>query len=114
MRHMWTLGLAMFVCVLVAVADEVPLTGTVKAVDPTAQTLLVEAVAKGKSRQVTVEIRPASKIVRLVPSTDPAKPGFTEQPIALADIKVGWLLNVTTRHEGQKEVAETIRVVMER
>ena len=44
--------------------DEVPITGVVTAVDATTKTMTVEARAKGKVRQVVIDIRPTTKIVR--------------------------------------------------
>ena len=53
----------------VAIADEAPIAGTVKAVDTVARMLTVEAPGKGKSRIVVIEIRPECKIVRSRRST---------------------------------------------
>lgn len=39
---------------------------------------------------------------------------FKEQPVPLEDIKPGWTLSVTTKHEGTREVAEFVRVVHEK
>ena len=39
---------------------------------------------------------------------------FKEQPVPLEDIKPGWTVSVTTRHEGTREVAELVRVVHEK
>ena len=97
-----------------AVADEVPIAGNVKAVDTTAGTFVVESAARGTVRQVTIHMRSDSRIVRFVRSTDASKPGFTEQQTALTDLKPGWTVSVKTRHEGDKEVAEVVRVVHER
>lgn len=98
----------------VAGADEAPIAGTLKAIDPAAQTLTIEATAKGKTRQVTVHLKPESKIVRFTRATEPGKTGFVEQPVALTDLKPGWMVSVTTKHEGNKEVAEVVKVVLER
>ena len=95
-------------------ADEVPIAGTVKAVDPAAQTILVESAVRGKDRQVTIDVPPGCQIMRFVRATDPDKSGFVEQPATLADLKPGWIVSVTTRHQGNREVADTIRVVTER
>lgn len=96
-----------------ASADEAPIAGTVKSVDAAAGTLLVESASKGKVRQVVIHIRPESKIVRFMRSTD-AKSGFTEQAAVLADVKAGWTVSVKTKHEGDREVAEVLRVVQEK
>ena len=74
----------------VVVADSAPIAGTVKAIDPTARNLTVEASVRGRTRVVVIDVKPPSKIVRFVRSADTAKPGFTEQAAALEDIKTGW------------------------
>ena len=98
----------------VAVADEAPISGTVKTVDTAAQTVTVEATAKGKTRQVTVHLKPGARVVRFARSTDPTKPGFEEQPVPLADVKPGWVVSIATKHEGDKEVADVVKIVLER
>ena len=97
-----------------ATADEAPISGTVKAIDAVGKTLTLQTVAKGKSRDVTIVLKPESKIVRFVRPTDPGKTGFVEQTLLLSDIKPGWILSVTTKHEGDKEVADVVNVVLER
>ena len=96
------------------VADEAPISGTVKAVDPAAQTLAIEVTAKGKTRQVIVYLKPGAQIVRFVRPAEPGKTGFVEQRMALTDLKPGWMVSVATRHEGDKEVADLVKVVLER
>ena len=98
----------------VAVADEGPIAGTVKAVDIAARTLTVQASVRGRTRVVVIDVKPRSKVVRFVRSADATKPGFTEQAAALEDIKTGWTVSVTTRHEGNREVADVVRVVHEK
>jgi hypothetical protein len=98
----------------IAVADEAPISGTVKAVDPAAQTVTIESTAKGKTRQVVVYLKPGAKVVRFTRSTEPGKTGFVEQTAALTDLKPGWIVSVATKHEGDKEVADLVKVVMER
>ena len=113
MRH-----LLIAVCALayvgVAVADEAPIAGTVKAVDVVAKTLTVEAPAKGTPRVVRIEIRAESRIVRSRPSTDAGRPGFVEQAVPLEDIKPGWTVSVMTKHDGDREVAVVVKVLVER
>ena len=46
--------------------------------------------------------------------TEPRKTGFVEQSLALTDLKPGWIVSVTARHEGGAEVAEVVKVVLER
>jgi hypothetical protein len=98
----------------VALADEAPISGTVKAINPVAQTVTLETTAKGKTREVTVDIKPASRIVRFTRSAEPGKTGFVEQTASLADLKPGWVVSVTSKHEGGREVADLVKVVLER
>jgi hypothetical protein len=98
----------------VGFADEAPISGTVKAIDPTAQTVTLETTAKGKTREVTVDIKPASRIVRFMRSGEPGKTGFVEQAATLSDLKPGWIVSITTKHEGGREVADTVKVVLDR
>ena len=97
-----------------AIADEAPISGTVKAVDTAASTLTLQSTAKGKTRDVVVVIKPESKIVKFARPTDPGKTGFVEQTIGLGDLKPGWMVSVTAKHEGGREVAEVVKVVLER
>jgi hypothetical protein len=99
---------------LAAVADEEPISGTVKAIDTAANTLMLQTTAKGKTRDVTVHLRPQSKIVKFTRSTEPGKTGFVEQPLALTDLKPGWIVSVIAKHEGGNEVAEVVKVVLEK
>ena len=94
-----------------AFADEAPIAGTVRAVDAGAKTVTVEARAKGKAREVVIHIRPTTKIVRFV--RDGSGP-IQEQTAGLDDLKPGWTVSVTTKHEGHDEVAELVRVVHEK
>jgi hypothetical protein len=105
------LAIALIVVPMHAFADETPIAGTVTAVDAGAQTLLVEARAKGKTREVVIHVRPTTKIVRFVrDGTGPIK----EQTARLDDLKPGWTVSVTTKHEGDNEVAEIVRVIHEK
>jgi hypothetical protein len=94
-------------------ADEVPIAGVVKAVDVGAQTFIVESTAQGKTRQVTIHMRPTSRVIRFV-RADQGRGPLVEQAAALADLKPGWMVNVTTVHEGDREVAQLVRIVLER
>ena len=95
-------------------ADEAPISGTVKSVDPAAQTLTIESTAKGKTRQVVIHLKPGGKVVRFTRPTEPGKTGFVEQAGTLTDLKPGWIVSVATTHEGTKEVADLVKVVLER
>ncbi len=97
-----------------AFADEAPISGTVKSVDPAGQTLTLQSTAKGKTRDVVIVVKPSSRIVRFARATEPGKTGFVEQAIALGDVKPGWVVSVTAKHEGDREVAEVVKVVVER
>ena len=94
-------------------ADEAPIAGVVRAVDVGAQTFVVESAAKGTTRQVTIHMRPTSRVVRFV-RADQGRGGFVEQAVTLADLKPGSMVNVTTAHEGEREVAQVVRIVLER
>ena len=98
----------------VAFADEAPISGTIKAIDLAAQTVTLETTAKGKTREVTVDVKPGSRIVRFTRSSEPGKAGFVEQSATLNDLKPGWVVSVTSKHEGGREVAEIVKVVLER
>ncbi len=98
----------------VTIADEAPISGTVKAVDAAAQTVTLESTAKGKTRQVVVHLKPGARVVKFVRATEPGKTGFVEQSLPLAALKPGWVVSVETKHEGDKEVAELVKVVLER
>ena len=45
-------------------ADEAPIAGTVKTIDASANTLTLQTTAKGKTRDVTILLKPDSKIVK--------------------------------------------------
>ena len=79
-----------------------------------ARTIALESTAKGQTRQVVVHLKPGAKIVKFVRAIEPGKTGFVEQPLALTDLKPGWVVSVETKHEGDKEVAELVKVVLER
>ena len=79
-----------------------------------ARTIALESTAKGQTRQVVVHLKPGAKIVKFVRATEPGKTGFVEQPLALTDLKPGGVVSVETKHEGDKEVAELVKVVLER
>ena len=97
-----------------ALADEAPISGTVKAVDPAANTVTLESTAKGKTRTVVIYLKPGAKIVKFNRSTEPGKTGFVEQQLALTDLKPGWIVSAEAKHEGDKEVADVVKVVLER
>lgn len=97
-----------------AQADEEPISGTIKAVDVGASTLIIQTTAKGKPEELTIDIKPTTRILRFSRSSEPWKAGFVEQVAALADLKLGWIVSVTTKHDGGREVAEVVKVVFER
>ena len=102
------------VATALAVADEAPISGTVKTVDPAAQTVTLTVTAKGKTREVVVYMKPGARIVKFGRATEPGKTGFVEQDVALADIKPGWIVSATTKHEGNREVADIVKIVLEK
>ena len=103
-----TLGVAM------AMGDEAPIAGTVTSVDPAARTLSVEVAGKATARVVTIHLSPAAKVVRFARSAPAGHSGFVEQEVPLADVKPGWVVSAATKHEGDREVADQIKVVFER
>jgi hypothetical protein len=110
-------GLVTLVCLGAAEAihaDEAPISGTVKAVDAAAKTLTLDVTSKGKTRTVTVHMKPGARIVKFARATEPGKAGFVEQDVALGDLKPGWIVSATTKHEGDREVADAVKVVVER
>ena len=112
------LAIALVAMLLVPVgtvrADQEPIAGTVKAVDASAQTLTLTVTAKGKTREVVVHMKPGAKVVKFARATEPGKSGFVEQEVSLGDVKPGWVVSATTKHEGNKEVADIVKVVMEK
>jgi hypothetical protein len=97
-----------------ALADEAPISGTVKAVDPAANTVTLESTTSGKTRTVVVYLKPGARIVKFIRPTEPGKTGFVEQQLVLTDLKPGWIVSAESKHEGDKEVAEVVKVVLER
>jgi hypothetical protein len=106
------LASALILLPTLALGDEVPIAGIVTSIDAVARALTVEARAKGKVREVVIEIRPTTRIVRFV--REAGGGGIKEQAAALEDLKTGWTVSVTTKHDGPREVAEVVRVVHER
>ena len=93
-------------------ADEAPIAGAVKSIDATSRTLTVETTAKGQTRTVVIDVKSDTKIVRFARAADGK--GFAEQAAKLEDLKPGWTVSVKTRHQGDREVAELVRVVHEK
>ena len=114
MRAAWPTAVLVLVTVAsVSVADEAPIAGLVKTIDTVAQTLTVETSARGKTRIVVIDVKPETKIIRFVRGTE-RNAGFKEQAAGLAEVKPGWTVSVATRHQGDREVAEVVRIVHER
>jgi len=103
---------AFVICGLVgagaAVLDEAPISGTVQAIDASANTLRLQTTAKGKMRDVT------TKIVKFARATAPGTTGLVERRLTLSDLKPGWVVSVSTKHEAGKEVAEAVQVILEK
>lgn len=114
MKRILMVAVMMMVAVGIATADEAPISGTVKSVDTAAQTVTLETTAKGKTRQVVLHLKARGKVVRFARSTEPGKTGFVEQAVTLADLKPGWIVSAATKHEGDKEIADVVKVVLER
>lgn len=98
----------------VAAADEAPISGTVKKVDPAARTVTLEVASKGKTREVVVHMGPGAKVVRFARATEPGQTGFVERELPLAEVKPGWIVSAATKHVGGNEVAEVVKVVLEK
>ena len=62
----------------------------------------------------TAPTRPPRCQTRALESTEPGKTGFTEQEVPLGAVKAGWIVSATTKHEGNREVAEQVKIVVER
>jgi hypothetical protein len=103
-----TIGMGM------AIADEAPISGTVKKVDLLAKTLTLEVASKGKTRDVVVYMKPGARVVRFARATEPGKTGFVEQEVPLTEVKPGWIVSAATKHEGEREVAEQVKIIVER
>jgi hypothetical protein len=58
--------------------------------------------------------KPAPKTVKFTRATAPGQSGFVEQSVALADLKPGWIVSAEAKHEGDKEVAGVVKVVLDR
>ena len=87
---------AFVICGLVgagAAADEAPISGTVQAIDASANTLRLQTTAKGKTRDVTIVLKTDSKIVKFTRAMEPGTTGFVE---------------------AGKEVAEVVKVILEK
>ena len=114
---MWILTSAVVAMLVLAdfvAADEAPISGIVKAVDTANQTVTLEVAGRGKTRQVVVHLRPGARVIKFVRASEPGKAGFVEQQLPLADVKAGWVVSVETKPEGDREVAELVKVVLER
>lgn len=61
-----------------------------------------------------MHLKPGARVVRFIRATEPGKTGFVEHMVALGDVKTGWIVSVATKHEGDKEVADLVKVVLER
>src|SRR5437899_11908916 len=110
--------MAFVICGLVGagavVADEAPISGTVQAIDASANTLRLQTTAKGKTRDVTIVLKPDSKVVKFARATKPGTTGFVEQPLTLSDLKLGWVVRVTSKHEAGKTGGEVAQATVEK
>ncbi len=106
------LSVLLLVSAVVVNADEAPISGTVKTVDVSAQTITLDVTSKGKTREVVIHLKPGARVVKFARATEPGKTGFVEQEVPLADVKPGWIVSATTKHEGNREVAEIVKIVV--
>jgi hypothetical protein len=72
------------------------------------------ATAKGKTRALPVDIKPASRIIHFAKSAVPGMIDLVEQAVPPSGPTRGWIINVTTNHERGREVVITVKVVLER
>jgi len=72
----------------------------------------VEVAARGRVRTVVIDVKPETKIIRFARGADGK--GFSEQAATLEDLKPGWMVSVKTHHQGDREVADILRVVHEK
>jgi hypothetical protein len=70
-------------------ADEAPIAGVVKSIDVGAQMFIVEATAKG-TRQVTIHVRPTSRVVRFVRSDQGRAASSNRWPPWRISSPAGW------------------------
>ena len=70
--------------------------------------------ATDPTRAHGVHLKPGTKIVKFARSSEPGKTGFVERALGLTDLKPGWIVSVEAKHEGGKEVADVVKVVLER
>lgn len=82
--------------------------------DEAARALTLDTSARGNTREVVVHLKPGARIVKFVRPSEPGKAGFEERPLALADLKVGSIVSIETRHGGHRGVADLVKVVLER
>ena len=93
-------------------ADDAPIAGSLKSIDAANRTVTVESAAQGKVRMVVIDVKPETKIIRFVRGA--GDKGFVEQSAKLEDLKPGWMVSVKTHHQGDREVADVLRVVHEK
>src|SRR5947209_157472 len=79
-----------------SVADEAPISGTVKAIETSGKTLTLQTTAQGKTRDVTIVLKPETKIVKFARPTEPGKTGFVEQTARVVRPQAGL---VRERHD---------------
>ena len=63
---------------------------------------------------MTIVLKPDSKVVKFARAPEPGTAGFVEPPLTLSDLKPGWLVSVTTKHDAGQEVADVVKVILEK
>lgn len=112
-KLIWIAAMFATLAAVPSMADDVPIAGVVKSVDLAAQTFVVETTARGQTRQVTIYVKPSSRVIRFV-RAEQGRGALVEQAATLGDLKPGWMVSVATVHEGEREVAQVVRIVLER
>jgi len=93
-------------------AEDEPLAGNVEVVGWAKTPRTVGASGRGTTRQFVSDISSGAGSVRFVRAADGKR--FGEQAATLDEILPGWTVSVKTNHQGDREVADTVRVVHER
>jgi hypothetical protein len=105
-------GLLLFA--IVAIADKAPIAGSVTAVDADARTVTLDTTAQGRRARWWCTSSQERRSCRFVRATEAGKTGLVEQPLPLAALKPGWIVSVEPKHDGDRKVAELVKVVLER
>jgi hypothetical protein len=95
-----------------AAADDAPIVGTIRDVDAAGHRVTLDTTANGRARRVVLDVVPETRIVRFA-SRRGEGPGVVEVPAGVEALRPGWIVSVVTRHDGAREIAVTMKVVVE-